>query len=114
MPTSTKKLTRAQRSLLIRWIKQGGQYQQHWAYSAPKRPAVPALAVTRHPPSAIRNPIDSFIVAKLAEKHFLPSPQADRRTLIRRIYLDLKVQSKKGWQKNPGMMKELGYVLPKA
>ena len=32
----------------------------------------------------------------------------------RRIYLDLKVQSKKGWQKNPGMMKDLGYVLHKA
>lgn len=32
----------------------------------------------------------------------------------RKIYLDLRVASKQGWQKNPGMMKELGYVLPKA
>lgn len=32
----------------------------------------------------------------------------------RKIYLDLRVASKRGWQKNPGLMKELGYVLPKA
>jgi GTP-binding protein Era len=32
----------------------------------------------------------------------------------RRVYLDLKVASKRDWQKNPGVMKELGYVLPKA
>ena len=32
----------------------------------------------------------------------------------RKVFLDLKVASKRGWQKNPGMMKELGYVLPKS
>jgi GTP-binding protein Era len=32
----------------------------------------------------------------------------------RKVYLDLRVASKLGWQKNPGVMKELGYVLPKA
>ena len=36
-------------------------------------------------------------------------------TLVgRKVFLDLRVASKQGWQKNPGMMKELGYVLPKA
>jgi GTP-binding protein Era len=32
----------------------------------------------------------------------------------RKIYLDLKVVSKRNWQKNPAMMKDLGYVVPKA
>lgn len=32
----------------------------------------------------------------------------------RRVFLDLNVASKRNWQKNPGMMKELGYVLPKS
>ena len=32
----------------------------------------------------------------------------------RKVYLDLHVASKQGWQKNPGVMKELGYVVPKA
>ena len=32
----------------------------------------------------------------------------------RKVYLDLRVASKMNWQKNPGMMKELGYVLPKS
>ncbi len=35
-----------------------------------------------------KNPIDAFIRAKLAEKNLVPSPEADRRTLIRRLYLD--------------------------
>jgi GTP-binding protein Era len=32
----------------------------------------------------------------------------------RKVYLELKVASKRNWQKNPGVMKELGYVAPKA
>lgn len=32
----------------------------------------------------------------------------------RQVFLDLKVTSKRGWQKNSAMMKDLGYVVPKA
>lgn len=81
-----KKLTPAQRATLARWIKEGAEYQQHWAYIIPTRPAVPVI---RNPKPAIRNPIDSFILEKLAEKRITPSPEADRRTLCRRVYLDL-------------------------
>jgi hypothetical protein len=48
---------------------------------------VPALA-----PGALagaRNPIDAFVRAKLREKGLAPSPEADRRTLARRLYFDL-------------------------
>ncbi len=39
--------------------------------------------------SAIRNPLDAFVAAKWAEKGLKPAPAADKRTLIRRVYLDL-------------------------
>jgi mono/diheme cytochrome c family protein len=81
-----KTLTPAQKAILTRWVKEGGEYQQFWAYIIPTRPAVPVI---RNPQSAIRNPIDSFILAKLVEKRISPNPDADKRTLCRRVYLDL-------------------------
>jgi hypothetical protein len=60
--------------------------QTHWAWQPIKKPTVPTI---RNPQSAIRNPIDSFIAARLAEAGLTPSPEADRRTLIRRLYFDL-------------------------
>ena len=41
--SSHKKLTDTQKQLLTRWIKEGAEYQPHWAYIVPKRPAVPAM-----------------------------------------------------------------------
>jgi hypothetical protein len=58
----------------------------HWAYQPVKRPSVPEI---RNPQSAIRNPIDAFVAAKLREKGLKPAPEADRLTLIRRATLDL-------------------------
>src|SRR5205823_3232358 len=40
---SGKSLSPAQRNLLVRWIKQGAEYQVHWAYIPPKRPVIPAI-----------------------------------------------------------------------
>src|SRR5580765_5406856 len=57
-----------------------------WSLKPFKRPAVPVVANQRW---RIRNPIDAFILAKLEEKGLVPSPEADRRTLIRRLYFDL-------------------------
>ncbi len=56
-----------------------------WAFQKPRRSALPAVRDSR----ATRNPIDSFIWQKLEEKGIKPAPAADRRTLIRRAYLDL-------------------------
>ena len=57
-----------------------------WSLQPLTRPAVPPLT-----PGASRraNAIDAFILAKLAEKELRPSPEADRLTLIRRLYFDL-------------------------
>ena len=57
-----------------------------WAYKPVARPKVPEV---RNPPSARRNPIDNFLIAKLAERKLAYAAEADRRTLIRRVYFDL-------------------------
>ena len=57
----------------------------HWSFVAPKRPAIP-----QDPNMPVRNPIDAFYSRSAGEREGLkPSPEADRYTLIRRVYLDL-------------------------
>ncbi len=60
--------------------------KEHWAWQPIKRPAIPKIL---NPRSQLLNPIDHFIVAKLAQAGLQMSPEADRRTLIRRLYFDL-------------------------
>ena len=76
---SDKKLTAEQIATLEQWVAQGAEYQSHWAYVAPKRPEAPAG------PAAI----DHLIGKKLAAKGLEPVAEADRRTLNRRVSLDL-------------------------
>src|SRR5579871_2703926 len=83
-PAAHKTLTAAQKETLKRWIAEGAEYQPHWAYITPKRPALPAVKDA----AWVRNPIDAFILAGL-EKTIKPSPEADRRTLLRRLSFDL-------------------------
>ncbi len=68
-----------------RWIAAGAEYQPHWSLIAPKRPELPAVKNA----AWVRNPIDRFILAKLEEIGLTPTPEADRRTLARRVSLDL-------------------------
>ncbi len=76
---SHKRLTPQQKELLKRWIVEGAVYQGHWAYAPPTKRSVPAGV----------NPVDHFIGLGLAEAGLQASPEADRRTLIRRLSLDL-------------------------
>jgi uncharacterized protein DUF1553/uncharacterized protein DUF1549/concanavalin A-like lectin/glucanase superfamily protein/cytochrome c/hapalindole biogenesis HpiC1 cyclase-like protein len=84
-PESHKKLTDQQKDLLRRWIAEGAEYELHWAYIAPKRPALPKIKNT----GWIRNPIDNFVLARLEKEKLGPASEADRRTLARRWSLDL-------------------------
>ena len=59
---------------------------KHWAFRPVQRPTVPEV---RNPKAEIRNEIDKFVLAKLAEKGLSLSPRADKRTLIRRATFDL-------------------------
>ena len=83
--SSHKTLTAGQKDLLKRWIAAGAEYQPHWSLIAPKRPAVPAVKDAAWP----RNAVDRFILAKLEQHGLHPAPEADRRTLARRLSLDL-------------------------
>jgi len=78
-PDSHKKLTDTQKEILKRWVAQGAEYQQHWSYERPVKAAIPAGT----------NGVDVLVQKRLAEKGLKPSPEADRRTLIRRLYMDL-------------------------
>jgi mono/diheme cytochrome c family protein len=83
-PAKTHKtLTAAQKETLRRWIAAGAAYQPHWSFLAPRRP--PAVKQG----DWVRNPIDQFVLAELEKRHLQPAPEADRRTLARRLSLDL-------------------------
>jgi hypothetical protein len=71
---------------LIRdWISQGAKWQPFWSFVPPKLPPVPAVKDQKW----VANPIDSFILNRLENEGLHPSPEADRRTLIRRVSFDL-------------------------
>src|SRR5882762_7922873 len=85
-PTKTHKvLTAEQKELLKQWIASGAKYQAHWSLIAPARPKLPEVQNRRW----VRNPIDAFILARLEKEGLSPAPEADRRTLARRVSLDL-------------------------
>jgi mono/diheme cytochrome c family protein len=84
-PKTKKHLTAAQKETLKRWIAAGAEYEAHWSFIAPKRPTPPAVKNT----AWVRNPIDRFILAELEKRGLQPAPEADRRTLARRLSLDL-------------------------
>ena len=82
---SGKKLTPQQIALIKLWIEQGAKWEGHWSYVSPKSTPAPAVKNKKWP----RNPIDNFILAKLEAKKLKPSPESDKRTLIRRLSFDL-------------------------
>src|SRR5262249_29293372 len=90
--SSGKHLSDNQIELLRRWIEQGATWQKHWSFLVPQRPPLPSL-----PPGGggsgwggwPRNPIDSFVLARLERAKLQPSPEASRETLIRRVTFDL-------------------------
>ncbi|AMV28311.1 Planctomycete cytochrome C [Gemmata sp. SH-PL17] len=89
MPPKKPQLTAAEIATLKRWIDGGAKWPDDgsatanpadwWSFKPLKKSAVPGDA----------NPIDHFVRAKLKEKGLAPSPEADRRTLVRRLYFDL-------------------------
>jgi len=102
MPEEGKPLTAEQLAVIEQWIAQGAKTakaeplalapgpvisdedREYWAFQPVKRPAVPKLTDAR-----VRTPVDAFVLAKMKEKNLQFAPEADRRTLIRRVTLDL-------------------------
>jgi hypothetical protein len=84
-PAHGKRLTQSDVDLITRWIKEGAPYSKHWAYVKPVRPALPEV----HEKAWPRNPVDSFLLARLETEGLKHAPEADRNALIRRVALDL-------------------------
>jgi mono/diheme cytochrome c family protein len=88
-------LTTAQVATLRSWIEQGAQGppdekpepdpREHWAFHTPVRPTIPVIK----DPAQSANPIDSFLAPEWGKRGLVPQPPADRRLLLRRVYLDL-------------------------
>ncbi len=78
-PKARKPLTTRQKELFKRWIEQGAEYQVHWSYAVPVKAVIPADA----------NAVDFLVQRRLTDIGLKPSPEADRRSLIRRLYSDL-------------------------
>ena len=104
MPQKAKPLSKDDVATIRRWIADGatwpkdlvlrdkrlaGADDQWWSLQPSKRPAVPPAKPAAGKPDWVRTPIDAFILAKITEKKLAPSPEADRRTLIRRLTYDL-------------------------
>jgi hypothetical protein len=102
MPPKNKKLSSQQIALLETWVKMGAPLPHasipvhpidrinevrasHWAFQPVKKPPVPAVKNKRWP----QTPVDNFILAAIEKNNLLPSPAADRRSLIRRVTYDL-------------------------
>ena len=77
-PSSHKMLPMGERELLRRWIAEGAEYAVHWAYVPPLKPAVPPG----------ENGVDYLVRVRLRQLGLKPVPEADRRTLARRLHAD--------------------------
>lgn len=82
-PAAKQEMTAAQKDILRRWVEAGAPYAGHWAFEAPRRPAVPAV----EPPAA--GAIDAFVRDRLRQENLPTSPPADAATLFRRVSYDL-------------------------
>jgi len=80
-----KRLTPLEVDRLRAWIRAGAPYDQHWSF----RPIVAPVPPAGHPAASVRNPVDSFILARLDAEGLAPAPEADRTTLLRRVTFDL-------------------------
>ena len=84
-PESHKTLKPAEVALLKRWIDAGAPWQKHWSFITPEKAPLPQVKNTEW----AKNPLDRMVLAKLEAVGLEPAPEADARTLFRRLHLDL-------------------------
>ena len=84
MPYKHDPLSDKEVEILRKWIKQGAQWGDHWAYVSVKDVKAPDVEN-----EWIKNDIDKFILEKLEEKELTPSLEAEKEVLLRRVALDL-------------------------
>ena len=79
-PELHRPLSKAEKDILIRWVKQGAKYDPHWAFVSPQAQPTPTLVAA----GWVRDPLDAFVAAQAAKAGLKPSAAADRTTLLRR------------------------------
>ena len=84
-PESKLSLSDHEVAILGKWIEQGAEVKRHWAFVAPEKPQRPRVRNADWP----RSEIDYFVLARLEQERLIPSPEAARETLLRRVTLDL-------------------------
>ncbi|QDV18800.1 Planctomycete cytochrome C [Gimesia panareensis] len=106
-------LSKEELALVKTWIEQGATWPEidgqqklpgsdHWSFQPIQDVQPPQVQQT----DWVKNGIDAFILRKLELEKVTPSPEADRSTLIRRVYLDLtglppSVEEWKRWTSDP-------------
>lgn len=85
VPESHLSLTAYEKAMLIKWIDEGAEYKDHWAFILPGK-KIPKKVKW---PDKVNNPIDNFVFAKLEIKNLKPNEKADKETLLRRLSFDL-------------------------
>ncbi len=89
MPMGFRPLSEEQIKTIEKWIDEGaketGKNYQHWSFVKPMRPALPEVTNSKW----VRNEIDRFVLSKLEKEGLVPSAEASRETLVRRVYLDV-------------------------
>jgi len=83
-PESNLNLTPEETAYLVKWIEQGAEYKPHWSFIQPEKPEIPQVENGR-----IANPIDNFILEKLAPNELSQAPKAGKERLLRRVSMDL-------------------------
>ncbi|MEO5979152.1 MAG: DUF1553 domain-containing protein [Chryseolinea sp.] len=95
MPYKEAALSTEEIDILTRWIDQGAEWGDHWAYVPPTKVEVPGAKTIlsglggNENETWIRNPIDNFILEKLSAEKLTPSKEADKAILVRRLYMDI-------------------------
>lgn len=84
-PESNLTLSAEEKALLVRWIDQGAEYRDHWAFIPPRKEALPEVEQSEW----VNNEIDRFILSRLERENIAPSDRARKEQLIRRLTFDL-------------------------
>jgi len=79
-------LNAREKATIIKWIEQGAEWKQHWAFAKPEKPQIPLIDESSWP---AHNPIDNFVQQKLKRKDLQPSASASKERLLRRVSMDL-------------------------
>lgn len=88
-PESGKQITAEEREILRRWIDEGAAYEAYWAYVPPRSVVTPQPNTLPENVEPAAGAIDRYVRAELGGDSLTPSPRADRRSQLRRLYLDL-------------------------